>query len=177
MKIHLDFTTNHYEEADVKVLAAFQKKATDGSKQLAHSWNEKGLAKSFAALKASKRFNGAKGSTCIFNGDQGETILLVGMGVKTSAKDEEIRRAAATAYKAVSGKKYDSVVLDADSFNCINDKAKTLGLLTEGLLMTAYSFDKYLSEKKEDSFSQICLFSSDKKIKKRIPKSIRKEYS
>lgn len=172
MQIHLDFTTNHYDEADVKVLAAFQKTATDKKKQMAQSWHEKSLVKSFANLRASKSFTGAKGSTCLFTGEQGEAILVVGMGEKSKAGAEEIRRAAAAAYKAVAGKKYESVAFDSNSFNAINDKAKTIGLLTEALQMTAYSFDKYLSEKKENSFSQICLFMDDKKVKKSAEKAV-----
>ena len=172
MKIHLDFTAEHYNKADVKVLATFQKTEADKSKHMVQSWHEKNLVKSFTTLRAAKSFTGAKGSTCLFTGEQGETILLIGLGDKAKAGAEEIRRAAANAFKAVAGKKYDSVAFDANSFNCISDKAATSGLLTEALLLTAYTFDKYLSEKKENNFSQICLFIDDKKVRKNVEKAV-----
>jgi leucyl aminopeptidase len=173
MKIHLDFTAEHYNDADVKVLGSFQKTdAKTDSKKLVQSWEEKELAKHFNTLKAAESFTGAKGTSCLFTGLNGETIIVVGLGDKTKAKAEEIRRAAAAAYKAVAGKKYKSVALDAGSFNAINDKAKTMSLLAEGIKLTAYNFDKYQSTKNENSFKQICFYCAEKKVRRTAEKLV-----
>lgn len=165
MKIQLDFIGNQYNKADAKIVAAFQKEDKAKKKQLTHHWFDKELTKHFEGLKIAKTFTGAKGSSIVVSGANGEAVVVIGMGDKSKAKAEDIRRAAANAYKAVSGNNYTCVSIDSDSFNCIHDKAQTIALLYEGLKLTSYTFDKYLSSKKEDSFTEISLFCDDKKIK------------
>lgn len=173
MKINVEFSSDTYNKADVKIVAAFQRKDKSKKSQMIHSWMEKDLGKHFESLKVAKNFTGDKGSTLTVTGTNGEAVVVIGMGDKSKAKAEDIRRAAANAYKAVSGKKYNSVSVDAESFNCISDKTKTITLLAEGLNLTAYSFDKYLTKKSEDSFNVITLVTTDKQIKKGVESQLK----
>ncbi|MEX0799396.1 MAG: hypothetical protein WD025_08120, partial [Bacteriovoracaceae bacterium] len=94
MKTHLDFTSEHYDQADLKVVACYEKEdKTSNKKSLQAPWTDKDLLAHFKTLKSSKNFTGSKGDMVIFNGAGGETAMAVGMGTKTKAKDEEIRRA------------------------------------------------------------------------------------
>jgi leucyl aminopeptidase len=168
MKIHFDFETKHLDSADVKILAAYAKK--DGG--ISQSWSQNDLIKQFNMVKASKNFTGAAGTTFSFTSMTMQTVLVVGMGEKTKAKAEGIRRSIAIAYKAVSGKNYSSVVIDAASFNAINKLADTASLINESLRLTSYTFEKYLEKKSENAFSDICVYLNDKKIKRTIDKTI-----
>lgn len=167
MKIHFDFETKHYDSADVKVLAAYSK----GDK-VQQTWSEKDLFKDFSNLKASKNFTAAAGTNFSFTASNGASVIVIGMGEKTKAKAEGIRKATASAYKAVAGKKYDSVTIDAASFNAVNKMLDTVSLMNESLRLTNYRFDKYLSKKSENSFDQICIYVNDKKIKRSLDKAI-----
>jgi leucyl aminopeptidase len=168
MKIHFDFETKHLDSAEVKVVAAYSKK--DGG--ISQSWSQKDLLKQFNMVKASKNFTAAAGTTFSFTSMTLQTVLVVGMGEKTKAKAEGIRRAVANAYKAFSGKTYSSVVIDAASFNAINKLADTAALINESLRLTSYTFDKYQESKIENAFSDICVYLNDKKIKRSIDKII-----
>ena len=94
------------------------------------------------------------------------------MGEKSKAKAEGIRRATAMAYKAVAGKKYSTVAMDVSSFNATNKMVDTAALMNEAIKLTAYDFNKYLSQKSENSFSKITLFMNDKKVKRSLEKAI-----
>ncbi len=165
MKIHFDFETKHYSKADVKVLGAFTK-----GEKVQLTWSDKDLAKTLPTLKAAKHFKGAAGTHLTFTGPDQETVVVVGLGEKTKAKAEGIRRATAAAYKIVAGTKYDSVVFDIASFNAVSKLDVTAGLVHEAIQMTAYSFDKHLAKKTENSFKDICLYVNDKKVKKSVEK-------
>ena len=55
MKIHFDFDTKHYDNAQVILVGAFSKK--DGGVQL--SWSDAELKKEFSLVKASENFKAA----------------------------------------------------------------------------------------------------------------------
>jgi leucyl aminopeptidase len=169
MKIHLDFETKHYDDADVKIVGLYAKKDNAG---VANTWTQKDLFKEFTALKAAKNFKAAAGTTFTFTASTGETVVVVGMGEKTKAKAEGIRRATATGYKAVAGKKYDSVAMDAASFNATSKLLDCVALINEALQLTSYKFDKHQSKKTENSFDQFCVYVADKKIKRSVDKVI-----
>ena len=172
-KIELDFSSEHFDKSDLKVVACYEKEGkTDKDKTWQGPWSDKELLARFKELKISKRFTGAKGDMVTFSGAEGETVLVVGMGPKKAAKAEELRRAVANAYKAFSGKKYASVGLDVVSFNCVNDKIKASALIAEALDLTTYKFDKYFSKKSDEAFKKICLFIDDKKAKRGAEKAV-----
>lgn len=178
MKIELDFSSDHYDKAELKVVACYEKegKAAKGKKAedktWQASWSDKELLAHFKTLKLSERFTGSRGDIVTFTGPSGEAVMVVGLGEKKSAKAEQLRKAIANAYKAFSAGKYSTVGLDALSFNCVNDKAKAAALIAESIDMTSYKFDKYLSAKSEESFKKVCVFVDDKKAKKSVEKAV-----
>lgn len=172
-KMELDFSSEHFDKAELKVVACFEKAGKDEKdKTWQASWSDKELQSHFKGLKAASSFTGSKGETLSFTGTNGETVLVIGMGPKKEAKDEALRRAIAGAYKAFSGKKFKSIAIDALSFNCVNDKAKCAALISESLALTSYKFDKYFSNKTSETFKQICIFVDDKKAKKAVEKAV-----
>lgn len=168
MKIHFDFETKHYDNADVKVLAAYSK-----GEKIQQTWSEKELFKEFTSTKAAKNFTAAAGTQFTFTASNGATVVVVGMGEKTKAKAEGIRRATANAYKAIAGKQFDTVAFDAASFNAVSKMLDTVSLINESIQLTSYSFDKYLGKKTEHSFKQICVYVNDKKVKRTLDKTVK----
>ena len=166
MKIHFDFDSKHFENSEVVLVGAYAKK--DGGVQLA--WSDTQLKKEFDMAKTSKNFKAAPGTTYGFTCSRMSDVIVVGMGEKSKAKAEGIRRATAHALMAVSGGKYNSVSIDAASFNAINKLGDTAGLINEALIMTGYKFDKYFKETPKESFKDICIYISDKKAKKQVEK-------
>lgn len=171
MKIELDFASDHYDKAELKVVACYEKEGKDG-KAWQGAWSDKELQNHFKDLKIAKSFTGARGDIVTFTGPSHETVMVVGLGDKKSAKAEQLRRAIASATKAFSGKKYASVAIDALTFNCVNDKAQAAALIVESIELTSYKFDKYFSEKQEDSFKKVCVFINDKKAKRAVEKAV-----
>ncbi|MBC77226.1 MAG: leucyl aminopeptidase [Halobacteriovoraceae bacterium] len=169
MKIELDFSSEHFDKADLKVVACYQKDET-----FQGSWSDKNLMSHFKGLRSSKSFSGSAGEFMTFTGPEGETVLAVGLGAKKEAKAEQLRKTIAKTYQAISSKKFKTVAIDALSFNCVNDKAKAAELITESLQMSSYTFDKYLANKKTPTFKKICLFIDDKKAKKAVEKAVEK---
>lgn len=173
MKIHLDYTSEHYDEADLKVVACYEKEdKASNKKSLQAPWTDRELLSHFKTLKSSKNFTGSKGEIITFSGIHGEMAMAVGMGPKNKARDEEIRRAVAIAFRNFCGKRHSSVAIDVLSFNCVNDKARTAALIAEAIDLTSYKFDKYFSEKITDKFKHVCLFIDDKKSKKAVEKAV-----
>jgi len=171
MKIHVDFTEDHYNNASIKIVGAYEKKSKEGTKQVQLAWTEKELVTAFKALKDVENFTGAKGSSFSFTGANGEKILVIGLGEKAKTKDEGIRRAIANAYKAVEGKKVKAVTIDAASFNAINNILDTVKLIQEAVELSSYKFDKYLSKKSVPTFKEVCIYVTDKKVKRSIDKA------
>lgn len=168
MKLELDFVGTGHQKAELKVFGAF---TVEGKKvKVSLGANNKDVEALLTSVKSADSFAGAKESTMVFNDSEGNTYLVVGLGAKKDAGAEQVRRSAAVAFKQFSGKKYNSVSIDASSFNAVSDLGKTVGLLTESLLMTSYTFENYLSKKSENTFKSVSLFVSDKKAKKNVEK-------
>lgn len=163
MKTHLDFDLDHWTSADAKVIGAFQKK--DG-KSVQMSASDSGLAKEFENIKSAASFTGAAGSQFHFTSQAGDDIFVIGMGEKTKAKAEEIRKAVANGYKAIKGDKFKSVAFDVKSFDAINKTGETLGLVNEAIKLSAYEFSKYFEKAPKTSFKEVHLYVSDKKVKR-----------
>ncbi|MBG60363.1 MAG: leucyl aminopeptidase [Peredibacter sp.] len=174
MKIELDFSSEHFDKADLKVVACYEKEGKEKDKTFQGSWSNKDLMSHFKGLRSSNSFSGSSGEFLTFTGPEGETVLAVGLGNKKDAKAEQLRKTIAKTYHAVAGKKFKTVAIDALSFNCVNDKAKVAELICESLQLSAYRFDKYLASKKTPAFKKICLFVDDKKSKKSVEKAVEK---
>ena len=172
MKFHVDFDSKHFDSSELKIVAAFEKVGKDDKKTYQAQWTTKELALHFKNMKSSNTFTGSKGSTVTFNGPNGETVLVVGLGEKKSAKHEGIRRAVAIATKQFINNKYATVSFDAGSFNAVSSIAETTALIVEAYQMTAYKFDKYLSNTTKPSFKDVCIYVFDKKAKKTVEKLV-----
>lgn len=171
MSICLDFTSEHFEKAECKVFAAFQK-GSEKNTEAVFTWDDKANLSHLKSLKSFKNFKGGKGEVFTFSGVNGETVIVIGMGEKAKAKEEGIRRASANAYKQFCGTKYKSVAINVGSFCAITDKSKVIALINEAITLTAYRFEKYLKTKSKNSFSKIHLYCSDKKVKTAAQKAL-----
>jgi len=169
MKVTTEFEQSAFDKADLKVVASYESKDKSSA---SHPWSDKALVKVFKETKASESFTGTEGEHIFFTGDKGEDVLVVGMGNKTKAKDEELRKAIANAYKAFSSKKYKTVAIDIASFNCVSKIAMATAITKESIGLTSYKFDKYFKEQKKSHIKTLSLFVNDKKAKKTIEKAI-----
>lgn len=170
MNTTIDFNLESFNKASLKVVAAYEK-TKDDKKTAVLSWTDKDLAKAFGFIKDTADFTGSKGSSFTFTAPDCTTVLVVGLGEKTKVKSEGLRKAIATAYKAIAAKKFKAVTIDAHSFNAINKIADATMIMKEAIELTAYSFDKYKSKKTKTSFKEITLFVNDKKAKRAIEKA------
>ncbi len=100
MKIELDFTSDHYDKSELKVVACYEKDGKDG-KSWQGSWSDKELQNHFKELKIANSFTGARGDIVTFTAPEGETMMVVGLGEKKSAKAEQLRRAIATRHEVL----------------------------------------------------------------------------
>ncbi len=171
MKVHVDFKTEHLDNASLKVFGAYEK-VKDDEKSLVLSWSDKDLIKEFHVITDSEEFTGSAGASFFFTNSYGQSVMVVGLGEKTKAKSEELRKAIANAYKSFSPKKYKTVAIDVASFNCINKLADSAVIINEAIKLTSYNFDKYKTEKMTPTFSEICLYVNDAKVKKSLEKAI-----
>lgn len=170
MKIHLDFDSKHWDNAQVKLVGAYQNK----DKAPTLNWSDKQLAKEFSMAKASVNFKATAGSTFHFINSHCDSVIVVGLGEKAKAKAEGVRRGIAYAYKAVAGEKYSSVALDLASFNAVGNMSLALELANESLLLSSYQFNKYKSKSSENTFKEFCLYIADKKLKRNADKIVEK---
>ncbi len=171
MKTHIDFTTEHLDNASLKIFGAYEK-GEGKDKKAVLSWSDKDMVKEFHSITDSETFTGSKGSNFQFTSSFGETVIVFGLGEKSKLKSEGLRKSIANMYKTVSAKKYTSVALDAASFNCINKLADATVIINEAINLTSYKFEKYLSKKSETSFKEFCIYVNDKKIKRAVEKAI-----
>lgn len=183
MQIKLDAIGEQFLGAELKILSAFQKstaskpaakgKAAAPSSSLSiDHWSDKGLKEEFNNLKAAKNFKGGKDETISFTGATGETVWVVGLGEKTKATAEDVRRAAAKAFKNAKGGKYATVAFDVPGFNVVKDEALTAQLIAEVIYLSDYTFDKYKSKKTEGPDVAVILGHIEKKNTTKIEKAL-----
>jgi leucyl aminopeptidase len=172
MSVHVDFTTEHFEKAGLKVFGAFERIDKDGKKKAVLSWSDKDLSTAFGFIKDNGDFTGSADTSFTFTGPDCTTVLVIGLGNKTKLKAEGLRKAIAKTYKAIAAKKFKTVTLDVVSFNCLGNITNSTVIINEAINLTAYNYDKYKAVKVKTSFKHICLFVNDKKAKKSIEKAI-----
>jgi leucyl aminopeptidase len=103
-----------------------------------------------AALKGSD-FTGDKSQQLtIYSVEKHRVIFLIGLGEKSQLTNEKIRRAAAVGIKLAQSAKASSIVLATlDSAVEQLSDYETVHSITEGAMLGAYKFDKYLTQDKE----------------------------
>jgi leucyl aminopeptidase len=182
MQIKVDLIGDQFLGADLKIFTAFQKtkvaspknKKTDKEETTASidHWSDKGLKEEFENLKSRKNFNAAKDEKLAFTGATGETVWVVGMGDKTKAKAEDIRKSVAKVFKSAKSSKFENIAFDVPGFNVVRDEVQTIRLIGESLYMTDYSFDKYKSKKSEAAEMKVILGRAEKKNSSKIDKAL-----
>lgn len=124
------------------------------------------ISKRIELLNKKDQFKGAYGElvtiTRTFNKDL-QDIILVGLGKEEELTKEKIRRVFGKASKEIKRLKSKSVYLRVNFSEAIGLE-NTLKAMVEGLNLGAYTFDKYKSDKKEDS--EVIIHVGGHKIKK-----------
>lgn len=161
MKIYLDTIGDQFLRADLKILTAFQRKdeATAKTKEKSKDltsisvdhWKEKGLKEEFYQLKAVKNFKASKDEVVCFSGATGESVWVLGLGIKAKISAEDLRKTIAKIFKSAKAGKFSTVAFDVSGLNVLNDEVLTSKLILEAIYLTNYTFNKYKS-KKPDSF-------------------------
>ena len=75
-------------------------------------------------------------------------VLIVGLGEKESFSSDKLRQVMMSAIKKI--KSYKNVAVATIAVPMVNDVKLDAQVITEGLILGGYSFDKYKSEKKKD---------------------------
>jgi leucyl aminopeptidase len=166
-----DYDGKESAKAQVKILAAFQKKTDDGISATLSGW-PKEIAEYFHNIKISGSFKAANGEVFSFNCPQGESYIALGLGEKKKVKSEQLRKAISKVFKAAQSAKAESISFDADQLNTIRSIDETTYIISEAIQMSAYTFDKYLSKKKENSVKKVIILSKDKKAKIKNQKAL-----
>ena len=153
------FNTTQEKKASKKSKKAIEAKS---EKMLSHShWPEE-LVEAFEHAVASKHFKGDVGETFSLTLVNGQNALILGLGDVTKVTKEILRRQIATVYKAVSSKYVDATI-HLDGFLIKDDLEESLKAIAESLHMTAYTFDRHLSVKKQAKLTTLNLVTSEKK--------------
>ena len=182
MKLKLDSVGEQFLSSELKILTAFQKtntaKATK-KKSAAEStsvtidhWADKGLKEEFNNLKSVKNYKGGKDEVLSFTGATGETVWVVGLGDKSKATAEDIRKAVAKQYKNAKGGKFSTIAFDVPGFNVVRDEVLTSQLIAEAVYLSDYTFDKYKSKKNETPEATVILGHFEKKNAAKIEKAL-----
>lgn len=164
MKIELNFTSCESNDCDLIIIGATQ--ADKGQKSLpTQKWPQDYL-KIFTNLKSSTLFKGGLSEKFYFHLDNGQSVLVWGLGEKKNFSVETLRKEAAKIYKEIQSTS-KKAILNFDTF-CPETQFETgLSGLFEGFYMASYRFDLYKSDAKNPNFEQLSIYSSlsKKKIK------------
>ena len=165
MDIKLQFGGEIDSKVDLRIISAYNRENKETNKtDLSLSHWDKSLIAQAKEIKSFEFFNANKAETYYFNSESGLSVLAYGMGLKGKTKAEDMRKAAANIYKAIS-KTSKIVHIDLDSFTSEAKLELNVNSFWEFLLMTAYSFEKYKSKKASVVLSNVTFFSNFKKKK------------
>ncbi len=167
MKFTLNLNAKEISSADCYVISAYSKTETKGKKEVTTvaltGW-PKELKAAFESMKSSEAYTGAKGTTYKFN-LFGSDVLVVGLGEKAKVTSEDIRKELAKAYKLLAD--YKTIAVSLDSFTFKSKKEESIAILVEAFELSAYKFDKYLSDSKPANLKEVILDTAEKTAKKK----------
>jgi len=163
MKVQLKFNAKSHSSSQLVVIAAFQKK--DKAEASLTGWATD-YQQAFTLLKNSKNFKAKMGQTFYFSLPDGTTICATGMGEKSKANFENLRTAMANLYKYAKNN-YTDMSINLDTFVLKSNLDKTVYTINEALLLTSYTFDKYLSKKDKSTLKKVTLDSKRPKSKEK----------
>ena len=152
MKVVLETTTSNGPKADLLVTFAFQKK---GEKSNTVDFKaSKEIQQTVTQLKAWNKFKAAKGEVISTNLSDGTSLMVLGLGEKSSFTKENMRRDVIAAIKGTYAT-CPTIALDFDHLKGRGSEDEWIGALSEALMMSDYSFDKYLSSAKEKNPNKV----------------------
>ncbi|TYO99296.1 leucyl aminopeptidase [Geothermobacter ehrlichii] len=148
MKLQVRSTDPLKQKTPCLVLAVRQGSLTsDPLKSL-----DRQLGGRLARSRRDGEFDGTAGQTLLLHcGDEiaPDRVLLVGLGKPGPTDTETARRAAGRAIRLLREKKLDRLAVHLPSFDPVRNRQEIWQAVIEGLLLGAYSFDRYIGEKKE----------------------------
>lgn len=168
MLIKIDTVGNQFLNADLKILTAFQKNT---SASIDH-WSDKGLKEEFQNLKSVKSYKAGKDEIITFTGLMGENVCVIGLGDKTKATAEDLRKSVARQLKNAKSLKVSSIAIDVPGFNVVRDEVEAARLIAEVAHMSDYSFDKYKSKKSDLPEITLYLSHVEKKNSLKLEKAL-----
>lgn len=163
MKYSLELNAKKLEQTQVVVTTVFCKttpakgNAKEKKEPVLTHWSKE-WKEAFTALKASREFTGEKGQQLTLTLPSGATLLIIGLGEKTDASFETLRRQFAEVYK-LAAKRYKDMTIDLDGLILKNKPENSIQAVVEGLEMAAYRYDNHLSQKTNDKLSKVVLAS------------------
>ncbi|MBT3585433.1 MAG: leucyl aminopeptidase [Halobacteriovoraceae bacterium] len=166
MDIILNLNAKSYSSDEVLVVAAYSKagKQKKDPAQLVNSHWSSDLKEAFSAINAAATFTGTAGTKFLFPLASGEMVLAWGLGEKSKLSSESLRKESAKIYSLVSSG-HAEAALQLDGFTLKGNLEKTVGIISEAVGMTAYSYDKHKSKKSPCKFKKLFLDSSAAKSK------------
>ena len=179
MNITLDAKNQKGAQADCRVIVAFNRKKTTkkGKKEVTESvlvtsgWTTE-QKESFESLKSNENFKGEAGSSFRFYDADGTPVYAIGLGEKSKANAESLRRAIAGSFKAASSEKAKSVSYDIDQLNVVKGIEKAITIVTETLGMCHYVFNKHKPSVKSSSIADVFLAFNGKKATVKMEKAL-----
>lgn len=167
MKLSAKFQSIEKSDIAVRVIGVPQ----SGPDKIAASGAIKAFADMLKSLSDAKVFTGGLGSKYFLRSTEKGTpsTLFVGLGENGKATPEDFRGIGAKIYAAVNAEKEETAAIALDTFNIKGAKGFdandfVLGL-AQGLVLSDYGFDRYLTKKRDQFFKESVLFAAKKSAK------------
>ncbi|MFA5786369.1 MAG: leucyl aminopeptidase [Actinomycetota bacterium] len=144
---------------DVLVLPAFKGAGKDAPVELGRIGKAQG--KTLETFATESRFKAEVGETLAVpaaGGCRARTLMFLGLGEKSKANADTLRRAGAALVRRVAGYKKAATTL-AGAVELAPEVA--VGALAEGLLLGSYRFDQYKSEPTPSVLAEVALLARD----------------
>ncbi len=143
-------------KAEVTLIAAYsvennKSKNSAKEKYTCNSSNYQSV-KDFAWAES---FTGQKGEAIALQQSNKKTALLIGLGDAKKINSEIIRRSVGTITKQLNQKKISAFNIDLDSFTDKKNALPTLKAILEAVILGNYQFDKYKSQKKTQTITEV----------------------
>jgi leucyl aminopeptidase len=144
------------ESLNCSTLVVFSKASSQKDKLAKVTHSE--LNKKFSKIITEKTISGKLSETVMFReiGYKGyRNVIVVGLGAENTLHHEEVRQAAAAAYKSLKDLGVQEAALDFDGITSSKkDAADLVRGATEGLILASYVFDELKSTKKDAKKSE-----------------------
>lgn len=169
MKITLDFDGKNFHNADLKITTV-----TKDKKDISYKGNIEEVLENRDFLKAGREFKGDKNETFTFDAENGEKVIVLGLGEKDKLTSEDFRKAISKIYTSAKSLKPKTIGFDMDSLPKFVDTKSLFHITHEAIALTEYKFDKYLKTKKEETLKEVILYTHDKKLKNALQDTLTK---